>query len=155
MTTHTVTLSYNYYYIPVNNILKSVNLESCSDAYPHVVHSSHTTLKGNPHSHFQNEQVKTKLDDSAGADRSGDACIPVLTTLGRSLFGSDPCVDLSVSPVPPVVHMDTLHPSGIQTPTGILQAGQPSGWRGSAGRRETSSLSLPLLSLPPWPRPHE
>lgn len=156
MNTHTITLSCNYYYVPINNILKSVNLEFCSDAYPHVVYSSHATLKSNPHSHFQNEQNKTKPDDNAGGDRSGDACLPLLTTLGWSLFGSDPCVDLSVSPDPPVAHMDTLHPTGIQTPTHRHSPGRAAQWMARVIRKKRNSLLEPPASFPPpRPRPHE
>lgn len=51
---------------PFNKILKSVNFEFCSDACPHVVYSSHTTLESNPHVHFQNGQNKAKPGDNAG-----------------------------------------------------------------------------------------
>lgn len=41
-------------------------------------------------------------------------------------------------PRPTIAHMDTLHPSGIQTPTGILQPGSPVD---GEGRREEEKLA--------------
>lgn len=58
MTSHIMLLLCDYYYIPLTVILKSVDLELCSDTNPHMVYLYHTTLKDNPHFHFKNEQKK-------------------------------------------------------------------------------------------------
>lgn len=107
-TAHIITLLYDYYYIPFNNISKSVNVEFCSDVQLHTsAQLYHTTLKNNPHFHLKNEQNKTKPDDSDRGERNRDAGLTVHAVLRtwslglrQPLFGSGPTCRLEGEPQP-------------------------------------------------------
>lgn len=144
----------DYYCIPLNISLKSVNLEFCSDAYPHMAYLYHTTLKDSPHFHFKNEQKEVI--------RAQWQCGVMLASLftwcwghgpqlalGQSLFRSDPTCRLENEPWPTgSPDRQSPHPWDPDThkhsPGRAAQA-DDKGWRKGGELPE-----LPLLSHPPW-----